>query len=865
VDDVYRDTLSISLNQRLPRLPARLVAREPLLRRLDRLATLTVLQSLPGLGKTTLVAAWAHRIRRRGTAVAWIRVTPELDDAHALGDLLGALAREAASVDGRTVVVLDDAHHLASVEAAEVVAATLADHDALHVVACQERGQHLLGTAIRHGLDTQVIRGSELSISADELPAWAEAWGHDVTAAQCEKLVALVGGWVLPLRLVLDATPSSSDAFAAHAAADFLEGRVLPGIRRSETLDVARRLALAETIDLPLATALVGPDCPVDASPTEWVCNQIARLERTGVLWPMPDDSAPGWQFPSLVRHALASAYEAAEPARARADHVMIGRTQWGTARSDLIGPAIRHARRGLDWALLEQIWLQESWHLLEIAVDDFAAAYADVPARVCQQHPALSLPAAVADSATGVADGPEQRTRFVMRHYMQVGLDYLKQPGSLADPADRIERLIAAMIGLRHDGRSREALALAVRIDAELPRVRRQERWGKRPLQTAWFLLQWGLTHLLAAQRGKAISMLTRAYETNPTGLTGSQSSALLALTHALHGENAEARGWLASHDAIDVSGWWAQSLALVPARLARASLSLDGLDGRAAAEALHECTCAGGVGELWPAYVRLLTRHALLFGDPATVLSRLGHIGQVHHANLDPDRAQVAGRLFDRSRAELLLAIGEVDQANGLLVGGGMPPAWLRVATARLHLMTGDAARTLRIASARAWTGIPSQRDRAELLMLGAGAAVELGRLKEAAVAFRQGHALCQAAGMLEPYLSAAPRQLEQLLLLADVTLPAELLDKIAGTHPPYPERLVLIDLSPREREILKHMRCHETAGAIARSLNVSVNTVRKQLVSLYAKLEVHDRVAALEAAERLGLFEESSTLAG
>jgi LuxR family maltose regulon positive regulatory protein len=241
------------------------------------------------------------------------------------------------------------------------------------------------------------------------------------------------------------------------------------------------------------------------------------------------------------------------------------------------------------------------------------------------------------------------------------------------------------------------------------------------------------------------------------------------------------------------------------------------------------------------------------------------LGHIGQVRHVHLDQERAQVAGRLFDRSRADLLLAIGEVNQAHGLLLGSGEPADWLRVPAARLYLMTGDPARTLRMASARAWSGVPSQRDRAELLMLGAVAALELGRLKEAAVAFRQGHALCQATGMLEPYLAPAPHQLEQLLLLADVALPAELLDKIAGAHAPYPERVALIDLSPREREILKQMRCHETAAAIARSLNVSVNTVRKQLVSLYAKLEVHDRVAALEAAERLGLLKESSTLAG
>jgi LuxR family maltose regulon positive regulatory protein len=227
------------------------------------------------------------------------------------------------------------------------------------------------------------------------------------------------------------------------------------------------------------------------------------------------------------------------------------------------------------------------------------------------------------------------------------------------------------------------------------------------------------------------------------------------------------------------------------------------------------------------------------------------------VHERQLTAAHDQVASRFFERSRAELLLALGEVHAVNRLVSDRADQPDWLRPVVARLRLLTGDAAQAYRVASGRTWSELADQRDRAGTLMLAAVAAHELGREQQAVAAFLQAHALCQSTGILDPYLVPARTQLEDLLLLTDTQLDAATLDRISGARPPRPERVTMVELSPREREVLHQMRRHDTAAAIARSLNVSVNTVRKQLVSLYAKLGVHDRAAALQAGERLGLL--------
>lgn len=60
-------------------------------------------------------------------------------------------------------------------------------------------------------------------------------------------------------------------------------------------------------------------------------------------------------------------------------------------------------------------------------------------------------------------------------------------------------------------------------------------------------------------------------------------------------------------------------------------------------------------------------------------------------------------------------------------------------------------------------------------------------------------------------------------------------------------------LVQLSAREREILDRLVGHQRVPGIARTLNISENTVRNHLKSIYAKLGVHSQEELLELVVR------------
>jgi LuxR family maltose regulon positive regulatory protein len=61
----------------------------------------------------------------------------------------------------------------------------------------------------------------------------------------------------------------------------------------------------------------------------------------------------------------------------------------------------------------------------------------------------------------------------------------------------------------------------------------------------------------------------------------------------------------------------------------------------------------------------------------------------------------------------------------------------------------------------------------------------------------------------------------------------------------------------LSQRERALLDELPVHQTIADIARRHQVSPNTIKSQLKSMYRKLGVESRAEAVEAGRRTGLL--------
>ena len=63
--------------------------------------------------------------------------------------------------------------------------------------------------------------------------------------------------------------------------------------------------------------------------------------------------------------------------------------------------------------------------------------------------------------------------------------------------------------------------------------------------------------------------------------------------------------------------------------------------------------------------------------------------------------------------------------------------------------------------------------------------------------------------------------------------------------------------LGLTPRECEILRQLASGQSNKELARSLDISPNTVKTHIARLYAKLEVRNRVEAIEKARWLALI--------
>jgi LuxR family maltose regulon positive regulatory protein len=136
------------------------------------------------------------------------------------------------------------------------------------------------------------------------------------------------------------------------------------------------------------------------------------------------------------------------------------------------------------------------------------------------------------------------------------------------------------------------------------------------------------------------------------------------------------------------------------------------------------------------------------------------------------------------------------------------------------------------------------------------------ELGQDEESTGSLQRAHSLATDTGNLEPYLLVPRGDRVALLAAAGVRLDPAEESLVRQGRQLFPATADLVQLSPRELEVLRQMRHHDSVAGLSRSLSVSVNTVKKQLVSLYAKLAVHDRASALLRAQRLGFLEESGS---
>ena len=299
------------------------------------------------------------------------------------------------------------------------------------------------------------------------------------------------------------------------------------------------------------------------------------------------------------------------------------------------------------------------------------------------------------------------------------------------------------------------------------------------------------------------------------------------------------------------------------VPSLLARGRLALE-RDDLDAAEALGD---------------RLRLAAADL-GQWLDVVAAYLLLAKVHHAHDDPARAlddidQARGLVrefrmshlvcqrVDAAEAAVRIADDELGPATALVSGLG--PGWREPREAQLRLAAGDhGAAYAGLAAAPPPATQPARIEREVLLALAAGA--ESDRSAEhidraLAAAEPEGFRRTVLGGDLGPGHRAAVRNL--VVAASGRGRSGYALGLVQTSEPPLrrpraaPGGVTMIDpLTPAEERVLFYLASSLTVAELARQLGVSPNTVKSQMKSIYRKLAVGSRDAAIERARELGL---------
>jgi LuxR family maltose regulon positive regulatory protein len=846
---------------RLPRLAKRLVARPSLIKRLDRMAAVTVLDGLAGSGKTTLLGQWARHLVDSGVDVVWVDPgRPDSEPRELVPGLRHAVGSAMAEIDRELVIVIDGLERLDDVDGEAVAALldALSANDHLHLAISTPSSQSVSRAVLGRGLQLNVLSSGDLAASPQQLPAFAEAWGHDLTPERAEQLHAETGGWLVPTQLALDATPQDASGFRVGSAERFIQEQVVPHAERApHEVEIAVGLATSPVVTHALAERVI---TALGHGGTAGAVDVIDQFAAHGLLTPVPGRGpTPTWRFPHVVGRALHALPSSTAVGSARlAVHRALARTlaQLSSEEPAQLAATLDHARKGEDWGLLGELWRKYGLSLLGRHPKEAAYAYGDLPFEVMEQSPSMRIAAAVvAEDMSPEGDEAER----VVRRYARVGRTFSTATLDESQPDEVVSVVTATMVARRMQGRMAEALDVAGWYGDRTPGPG-PRRSGVSEGPQAWFEMQWGMTHLLAGNLAEAIALSTGAFDVaygdEALGFVSTYAASHLSLSHALLGSLPEAERWLEPRSSSGVLDGWVGELARLPAQISAAIIATDHLDEAKAHGYLETISAFPPMMEMWPFMALASARYAVLFGDPSDTMLQI-YDARARRRSLVGD-SDASRLMVDRCLVDLMVAAGELTRAQALLTKAGHGSGAFKVAEARLNLSAGRYERGRQIAETGARVPSTTVRDRIDLLMVQAVCALRQDHDDEARLAFGLAHAIVERVGMTSAYAYVERDDLERLLALAAVELPAEVGEALGRVRSPMHHAAELVLLTPRELEVVRQMALSASVADVAAALNVSVNTVKKQRVSLYAKLGVNDPHSAVMRAQRLGLFE-------
>lgn len=860
-----------------PRVSDGLVLRSRLHHHLDECAaqcSVTVVTGPAGAGKTSLVADWA---RRRTGPTAWFTLG-SVDNSRAafwrqvvlaiaetgasptlaqfalpapavLNELLAELLAELDQVDQPVVLVVDDAHLLTDPGVlADLDVLLRAPPDGLRLVLVGRAAPSLRLARLRVAGDLGEVTGEDLRFTQEESGELLKRSGVTLDDGGREHVWELSEGWGAGLSLCAMALKAGANPVGA---VDRLRGRI----------DVISDYLLEEMFleldpqarEFLLATSVVNAVCGdlADAITGGQGGGAVLHdLHARGALVQPVDEARVWYRYHGLLLDMLREQLR-----RVSADRIPLLHRRaavWLSAH-DLPVRAGRHAVAAGDAQLAARICAEHSAALqLSGRKGEMADVLRDLPPGALEQDPDLALTlAGAAAEASDVAEA-------IRWDRIAVDAAAAASPEVRAHVEARRTNVEVYLARLTGDvPRALQTIEMFPEPDTLLPADR--DRYGLT-------LVNVGALEAWLGRRETAVERLSLGLDIATDHGRDYLRLAALAhrgLAHTWGGRLPEAtRDATAALVIADAHGWRRTTLgatallvlavcALLRARLSEADTLLD--------EALE------GMAHSAEVPLRLVTaatraRVARMRDDPTEAIETIASLrAQYRHS---PFFTPLSEQLL-AEEALALCAAGSEEQAIAMLESQMDARAGRAstVALARL-LLARDPRRSIELAARQDAAPPDAALASVEMhaLLVCARAHEALGERAAATAALDEALRLVEATGVWLPVLDQDGRLAPLLQAHRGKgsefsALAGELSDRLAFHDASDP--VVVDELSPRELSVLRYLPTMLTNREIAAELDVSVNTVKTHVKSIYLKVGARDRRDAVRRARRAGLM--------
>ena len=901
----------------VPRLRGGRIRRARLRERLSQGITsrLTLVSAPAGFGKTTLLADWIASAADDGLRPAWVSLDPSDSQpttfwsyviaalrraapgsgatsaamlhgsqAPPIRSILGALVNELGDTAGHIVLVLDDYHLIESPDIDEGLA-FLVEHlpRQVHVVMATRADPGFPLASLRARGELVEIRATDLRFTPDEAVEYLnEVMGLRLTGADVGTLEARTEGWVAALQLAALSMQGRSDAaefIAAFAGDDrYIVDYLVEEVLQRQT-EAVRQFLLRTSI----LARLSGPSC--DAVTDEHGGKaMLEHLDRANLFLVPLDDRRHRYRYHRLFADVLVARLGDEQPDIVPLLHRRA--SSWYEAHGEPL-EAIRHALEAGD--------VEHAADLIEGAMPAMRSSRQGTAAvlgwldgladEVIASRPVLSVHHAGLLLDSGRLDGVEARLRNAERWLATAadadGPRTASSGGPIVTDAAEFRRLPGSVAVYRAaDAHLRGDVAATIEYaERALGLIGPEDRLGRGSAAGLLALASWTRGELEAAHGAWVDAMTNLAAAGHRTDAVG----CAIALAD-IRIEQGRLRDAFLTYErglrlATEPGQSFLRGAADMHVGMSERLLERDDLDA-----AVHHLGISKEMGEHLGSrqnpyrWCVAMARVRAAEGDLASALVLLDDAERLYVAEFYPKV-----RPIPAMRARVWIDQGRLGDARAWARAEGLSgedhPEYIRtfehITLARLMLAESRAGggdhprnaalallgRLLEAVEARGMTGAAI-----EILVLQALAHRTRRDVEAALVPLRRALTLAEPEDYARVFLEAGPPMAALLEALQDRAVASPYVRELLASfkrdvgrpprHGDIPE-----PLTSRELEVLRLLATDLAGPAIARELVVSLSTVRSHTKSIYGKLGVSGRRAAVHRGDVLGLLSRSA----